>query len=75
MIVSIFAGEALIMLVLPSLGTLSALAFVVIDVTLLMLITIPIAWWTVTKPMEKYLHDLESAKRTIVVRENQMLIA
>lgn len=75
MIASIFAGEALIMLVLPSLGTLSALAFVIIDVTLLMLITVPIVWWAVTKPMEKYLHDLESAKRTIVVRENQMLTA
>ena len=75
LIASICAGEALIMFVLPSFGMISNLATVVLDVTLLILITVPIVKWTVTIPMKKYLHDLESAKHTIDIRENQMLAA
>ncbi|OWF65939.1 hypothetical protein B6A14_09285 [Polynucleobacter hirudinilacicola] len=75
LIVTICAGEALIMLILPSLGTLSNIATVFVDIALLSLITIPVVRWTVTRPMTKYLHDLESAKRKITVREDQMLSA
>lgn len=72
---SICVGEALIMFALPSFGTGSNLLTTSIDVILLCLITIPLVNWTVTKPMNQYIHDLKSAKHTIVVRENQMLAA
>lgn len=63
------------MFLLPYFGVLSTLASVILDVTLLTLITIPVVRWLVTKPMNQYLHDLESAKHTISLREEQMLIA
>lgn len=75
LIVGICVGEALIMFLLPYFGVLSTLASVILDVTLLTLITIPVVRWLVTKPMNQYLHDLESAKHTISLREEQMLIA
>lgn len=75
LIASICVGEALIMFVLPSFGELSHLASVVLDVTLLTLITIPVVNWAVTKPMKQYLDDLASAKHTIAIREDQMLTA
>lgn len=75
LIASICVGEALIMLVLPSFEGISHLGSVVLDVILLTLITVPVVKWAVTKPMKKYLHDLESAKYTIAVREDQMLTA
>ena len=75
LIASICLGEAFIMFVLPSFGTLSEVATIVLDVALLMLITIPLVKWLVTKPMTHYLHDLEAANHTIEVREEQMLTA
>ena len=72
---SICVGEALIMFALPSFGTTSNLLTTFIDVIFLCLITIPLVNWTVTKPMNQYIHDLKSARHTIVVRENQMLAA
>ena len=63
------------MFVLPSLGVHSELATILLDVILLTLITIPVVKWLVTKPMKKYLDDLESAQQTIVIREDQMLAA
>ncbi len=63
------------MFALPFFGELSNLASVVLDVTLLTLITIPIVMWVVTRPMKKYLHDSDSAKHTIGIREDQMLTA
>jgi len=73
LIVSICLGEALIMFLLPLFETLSTALVVALDVTLLLLIMIPVVKWSVTEPMNKYLHDLESANHTILVRENQML--
>lgn len=73
LIASICIGEALIMLVLPSIEGISHLGSVVLDVILLTLITIPVVGWTVTKPMKKYLDDLVSAQHTIAIREDQML--
>ena len=75
LIASICAGEALIMFVLPSFEGLSHLASVVLDVTLLTLITIPVVNWAVTKPMRQYLDALAFAKHTIAIREDQMLTA
>jgi HD-GYP domain-containing protein (c-di-GMP phosphodiesterase class II) len=75
LIASICVGEALIMFVLPSFGELSHLVSVVLDVTLLTLITIPVVNWAVTKPMKQYLDALASAKQTIAIREDQMLTA
>jgi HD-GYP domain-containing protein (c-di-GMP phosphodiesterase class II) len=75
LIASICIGEALIMIVLPSFDALSQLGAVVLDVILLMLITIPVVKWAVTKPMQKYLDDLVAAQHTIAIREDQMLIA
>jgi len=75
LIVSICIGEALVMFALPSFGDLSNWVTVLLDVTLLTLITIPLVNWTVTIPMKKYIHDLEFAKHKILVRENQMLAA
>lgn len=75
LIVSICFGEALIMIALPFFGPLPNLAVALIDVALLTLITIPVVNWTVTLPMRKEIHSLESAKHKIVVRENQMLTA
>jgi HD-GYP domain-containing protein (c-di-GMP phosphodiesterase class II) len=75
LIASICVGEALIMFVLPSFGELSHLVSVVLDVTLLTLITIPVVNWAVTKPMKQYLDALASAKQTITIREDQMLTA
>ncbi|MEI8400124.1 MAG: HD domain-containing phosphohydrolase [Alcaligenaceae bacterium] len=75
LIASICLGEALIMFALPYFEKLSHLGSVVLDVIFLTLITIPVVMWTVTKPMKKYLHNLETAKHTIAVREDQMLTA
>ena len=75
LIVSICIGEALVMFALPSFGDLSNWVTVLLDITLLTLITIPLVNWTVTIPMKKYIHDLEFAKHKILVRENQMLAA
>lgn len=75
LIASICVSEALIMFVLPSFGELSHLVSVVLDVTLLTLITIPVVNWAVTKPMKQYLNALASAKQTIAIREDQMLTA
>ena len=75
LIASICIGEALIMFVLPSLEGLSHLGSVVLDVILLTLITIPVVKWAVTRPMKKYLDDLESAQHAIAIREDQMLTA
>ena len=75
LVASICLGEALIMLVLPVFEGLSHLGSVVLDVILLTLITIPVVKWTVAKPMTNYLLNLESAKHTIVIRENQILTA
>ena len=73
LIISICVGEALIMFFLPFFGELSNLLVAALDVALLLLIMIPIIRWSVTEPMKKYQRDLESAKDTIVARENQML--
>lgn len=70
---TICLGEAFIMLILPSLGALSNLATIVVDITLLSLITIPVVRWTVMRPMKKYIHDLESAHYKISANEDQML--
>lgn len=70
LIASICVGEALIMFVLPSFGELSHLVSVVLDVTLLTLITIPVVNWAVTKPMKQYLDDLASAKQTCYPRRS-----
>lgn len=75
LIASICVGEALIMFVLPSIEGLSHLGSVILDVILLTLITILVVRWAVTKPMKKYIDDLDSAKHAIAIREDQMLIA
>ncbi len=66
-------GEVLTMLVLSFFGALSPLVSVIVNVTLLALITIPIVNWAVIRPMKKTLHDFEFAKHTIAVREDQIL--
>lgn len=75
LIASICVGEALIMFVLPSFGQLSNIVAVILDVTLLTLITIPLVKWVVTRPMKNYIHELESANHTIAAQEEQMLAA
>lgn len=75
LIASICIGEALIMFVLPSFDGLSHLGSIVLDVILLTLITILVVKWAVTKPMKKYIDDLESAQHAIAIREDQMLTA
>jgi len=73
LIVSICISEALIMFFLPFFETLSSVLVVALDVGLLLLIMIPVVKWSVTDPMKKFHRDLDSAKRTILVQENQML--
>jgi len=73
LIVSICIGEALIMFSLPFFGALPNLLVAALDVGLLVLIMIPVVKWSVTEPMNKYQHELDTAKHTIRARENQML--
>jgi len=73
LIASICVGEALIMFVLPSFGHLSNIASVILDVTLLTLITIPLVKWIVIRPMKNYIHEIESANHTIAAQEGQLL--
>ena len=75
LIVSICLGEALIMFFLPFFGALSNVLAAALDVALLLLIMMPVVRWFVTEPMKKYHQDLDSAKHTILARENQMLAA
>jgi len=73
LIASICIGEALIMFVLPSFGRLSNIAVVILDVSLLILITIPLVRWIVIRPMKNYIHEIESAHHTIAAQEEQLL--
>ena len=73
LIATICVGEALIMFFLPFFGALSDVLIAALDVALLLLIMIPVVKWLVTEPMKKYHRDLDSAKHTILARENQML--
>jgi hypothetical protein len=66
LIVSICIGEALIMFSLPFFGALPNILVAALDVGLLVLIMIPVVKWSVTEPMNKYQHELDTAKTQYV---------
>ncbi len=70
--VSIFTGEALVMLVLPMLPAVSRWGGMVADATLLLVVLFPILYFLVLRPLRTHIRQREAAERTGRAYESEL---